>query len=600
MESGEWGKVAFGAVWASHSRQRHRSLSRVGGDARAIRRFSRAGYRSAVVDEDESGHNGMMPRLLYKYMLTELLRVALLTTVVLVLVIAFGAAIKPLAKETLLTAGQTAKYIMLATVPMLQFALPFAAGFAGTMSLHRMTEDNEIIAASASGISYRRLLGPIAALGLSLMLVMVMLTQIVIPKFWGLLERTVAQDITSIFQASIDRGEPFVLGDWQIWADRLIVQEDPEDTEADTRLILVQVAVAALDEDGRIDEDVTANQAVVDIYRRPEATHLKLILRDVVGFQPNTGTLISMPTAEPKVVVIPSVLQDDARRMTRWELVKLRGDPDTYGSVIEKKTPLAESLRDVEMWRQADRRLDTAGEVELSTLAGPKQRFVVRADRLRNGRFVTSDARPVEVVSFQGASARRQFRADKVELQRRPSGSLGGANFDLVFVDCEVMDLDYPQTPNRRERVAIENLSFSDVTVEDLSELSGDELLVRVDALGEGADAIVLASGAKLRHEIQELQREITGRLLKRYALSATAAFLMILGAVLAMWLRNSLPLVIYLLAFLPSVANLILISSGEHMMRDGHMVGGFAVMWSGNGVLVALSVGVFFLLSRN
>ena len=76
-----------------------------------------------------------MPRLLDRYILTDLLRTVLLTTGVLVMVIAFGAAIKPLASESLLTAGQTAKYILLAIVPMLQFALPFAAGFAGTMSL---------------------------------------------------------------------------------------------------------------------------------------------------------------------------------------------------------------------------------------------------------------------------------------------------------------------------------------------------------------------------------------------------------------------------------------------------------------------------------
>ncbi|MDY7109174.1 MAG: LptF/LptG family permease, partial [Planctomycetota bacterium] len=216
-----------------------------------------------------------MPRLLYRYMLWDLIRVALLTTAVLVTVIAFGAAIKPLAKEALLTAGQTAKYIILAIVPMLQFALPFAAGFAGTMSLHRMVEDNEIVAASVSGISYRRLLLPVLALGLALMLVMILLTQWVIPRFWGLLERAVAQDVTRLFQASIERGEPFQLGDLQIWADRLIVDPEPEDTEADTRLILFRVAAAVLDDDGRVDEDVTANQAVVDIYRRPGATYVK-------------------------------------------------------------------------------------------------------------------------------------------------------------------------------------------------------------------------------------------------------------------------------------------------------------------------------------
>jgi lipopolysaccharide export LptBFGC system permease protein LptF len=122
-----------------------------------------------------------MPWLLYRYILGELLRVMVLTTAILVTVIAFGAAIKPLTNEDLLSAGQTAKYIVLAIVPMLQFALPFAAGFAATIVLHRLTSDNEITAAAVSGISYPRLLLPIGLLGAMLALVMVFLTQSLIP-----------------------------------------------------------------------------------------------------------------------------------------------------------------------------------------------------------------------------------------------------------------------------------------------------------------------------------------------------------------------------------------------------------------------------------
>src|SRR5262249_50793922 len=67
-------------------------------------------------------HNAAMPWLLYRYMIRDLLRVIGLTTSVLVTVIAFGAMIKPLASNSLLDAGQTAKYLGLVIVPMLQFA----------------------------------------------------------------------------------------------------------------------------------------------------------------------------------------------------------------------------------------------------------------------------------------------------------------------------------------------------------------------------------------------------------------------------------------------------------------------------------------------
>ena len=60
-----------------------------------------------------------MPLMLYRYILKDLMRVILLTTVVLVTVIAFGAAIRPLADDQFLGPLQIIKYIMLAIVPPL-------------------------------------------------------------------------------------------------------------------------------------------------------------------------------------------------------------------------------------------------------------------------------------------------------------------------------------------------------------------------------------------------------------------------------------------------------------------------------------------------
>ena len=81
-----------------------------------------------------------MPWILWRHLLSELLKVLLLTASVIVVVVAFGAAIKPLA-DNALGPGSVLKYVALATVPMMQFALPFAAGFAATIVLHRFASD---------------------------------------------------------------------------------------------------------------------------------------------------------------------------------------------------------------------------------------------------------------------------------------------------------------------------------------------------------------------------------------------------------------------------------------------------------------------------
>ena len=112
----------------------------------------------------------------------ELAKLTGLSAGVLVVIIAIGAAIKPLS-DGLLDAGDAALFVSLAMVPMLAFVLPFAAGFASTLTYHRLATSNETTAAYASGISHRAVLVPAAVMGLVLALVVSGLNEQVIPRF---------------------------------------------------------------------------------------------------------------------------------------------------------------------------------------------------------------------------------------------------------------------------------------------------------------------------------------------------------------------------------------------------------------------------------
>ena len=541
-----------------------------------------------------------MPRTLYRYILGEFLRVFCLSTAVLVTVIAFGAAVKPLTHDHLLSAAQAAKYIGLAIVPMLQFALPFAAGFAATTVLHRMSTDNEIQAMSAAGLSHSRIILPIAGLGLALTLVMVLLTQWVIPKFWVLMERTITADLTRMFQASIERGEPFEIGDLQIFADRLVVDRNPRDTEADTRFMLWRVAAAKLGEDGRAVTEVTAHQAVLDIYRRGGRTYLKLRMNDAVAFNSETGELVRTVDIGPeRAIVVPSVLKDDPRFMTQAELLELRKAPDRFGPVIEAKLALAHLLGDIVLRHEVDAHLRSHGELEMVELGPARRRCLIRADGLSDAGFLTLDGRPVEVVPYAGDTPELRIRSVRAQLVGAAAAVLGSPAFDVVLSDCEVTDLQAGGQPNHRAELTLPNLELSGVSAEDLSQLTSDQLLHRSGGRG-GAPPDVASRAHRLERELTDLGREIPARLLKRYALSATAFLLLVLGATLGMWFRDSLPLAVYLWSFLPAILGVIMISGGEEIMREGRMVVGSLVMWGGNAGLAVLLVIAFRRLARH
>lgn len=543
-----------------------------------------------------------MPLLLFRYILLDLLRVVTLTTVVLVSVIAFGAVIRPLAEDQILGPGQIAVYIMLAIVPMLQFALPFAAGFASTIAFHRMTSDNEFVAIAASGISYRKVLLPIILLGLVLTGVMVFLTQSMIPKFWGLMEAAITRDVTEIFQRKIENGQPVAIGRTLIYADRIIRQKNPSDTGAQSRLVLLGVAAAELDDEGRMVTDITALQAAIDIYQREDTTYIKLVMTDTVVYKNETGELIRMNIVEPEAVAIPGVMRSQARAMTRRQLLDLRTHPEGYAKIQTIKVNLADALVDDEIWSEINRRLRDSGRIIFHDTVIPDRRYAITADGIEDGRFSFSDERIVEVVQADGGVTSRRYRGNHVTLRRMPDRVARTPRFELLLFDVEVTALSpsgSEPSVNFRKRITLTTISIDIFPSEKLADMPLESVLERARSRRQrnhNIDNIV--------HELDEnmrgLQWEVSARLLKRYALSVTAALLLALGAILAMWLKQSQPLVIYLLAFLPSVLDLILISGGEQMMRDGNITIGKIVMWSGNTILLGIIFVTFKRLARH
>ena len=93
---------------------------------------------------------------------------------------------------------------------------------------------------------------------------------------------------------------------------------------------------------------------------------------------------------------------------------------------------------------------------------------------------------------------------------------------------------------------------------------------------------------------------QVTSRINGRFALSMTTLLLLVLGSILAVLLRRSLPLAVYMWAFLPALLNLVLISSGSSMVRSGTVGMGLVILWSGNLLLLLMIVMAYRRLARH
>jgi hypothetical protein len=112
--------------------------------------------------------------------------------------------------------------------------------------------------------------------------------------------------------------------------------------------------------------------------------------------------------------------------------------------------------------------------------------------------------------------------------------------------------------------------------------------------------AILEDRSVRLEREIFWIDAEIMARLVQRSAQSMTAILLLMLGAVLAVLMRHSLALGIYALAFIPAIADVLMISGGEQMIKYGDEFSGIVLAWSGNGLLIFLIAIFWWRLSRN
>ena len=99
---------------------------------------------------------------------------------------------------------------------------------------------------------------------------------------------------------------------------------------------------------------------------------------------------------------------------------------------------------------------------------------------------------------------------------------------------------------------------------------------------------------------IRLVRADIVARIVQRINQSLCAPLMIVLGALLAVRLRGTNPLQVYLLSFLPAIIDILLISGGEQMLKEATTVTGILVASLGNIALAAMIVVSFRKVARN
>ncbi|MDP7070915.1 MAG: LptF/LptG family permease [Phycisphaerales bacterium] len=542
-----------------------------------------------------------MPFRLTIYTALELLKVVGLAAAVLAAVTAFGAVIKPLTGDAPISAAQAIKYVGLSLIPMMQYALPFAAGFGATIVFHRMAAENEVMAMAVAGLSYRTILLPVMALGVVLILIMVMLVQGVIPRVYALMGRVIAGDVTAILEHAVEAGKPVRFGDMEIWAESMRLIERPEDGTADERIELRRMMVARLGPDGAIESDISAAGAVLDLYEREGIVLIRMAMDDAVSWDAAAGNLRGFPRLEPThAMPVPLPERTEPMAMTRSELLAVDDDPSRFPAIHKEYERLRAALRQLYQRDAVARSLRDAGEIVIPSEDRSGHSWRIRAAGLRNGMLIRGGAKHLEIDELDAAGhVLRRFQPSQAQVFVE-GGGLDGHDRRLVLRMSNVTVFDPPDAarPNLRSNVQVGNLRIVGVP-ENMESETPAATLARAEEAAPRSNFVsdVLR---RIDSDVARLHGEIVGRLAQRWAIAVTAGLLPLLGAILALNMRHAQPLLIYVVAFLPALLNLVLISSGAIFMRQGDETAGMAIMWSGNASLAILTAVCWRRLARH
>lgn len=520
----------------------------------------------------------------------ELWKLLVLATAVLVGVISFAITIKPLADGEL-AAIDAIRFMLLATVPMLAYALPFGAGFAATLVFHRMAQDNELSASHAGGLSHRSLLAPALVSGLVLAVVVGLMSDQIIPRFLKTMERMITGDVARLMVSRLGAGETVELNGNLIYADA-VQQVEPSDEMrskgVSDAVLLYRPALGWVDEEGKLDAGATAERAWIYVYRgndedRGANTVVRLIASN---FNSWGGRIVAeSPDTLPYDFVVPGSFRDDPKFWSFAELREISRDPTKMAKINSYHHRLAIRAASLAMLEHLDRDLRENGVATVTTSQGDA--VTVRARGLGGvnwlGRAILPTDRDGPVVierrRTDGETSRSEALRAYIDTANESEITAPGVVAQIVLEEVTTTGGAADAGAGRRKGQQITGIVPEHDRTQELEALGFDELLERTGyGLESTLPAIVHIQKDAVRNEA-DVQREIVSKTHLRLAMSAACLVMVLVGATMAIKLREALPLTVYLWAFFPALGAVLVISMGEQFAQQSGWPG-LVVMW--------------------
>ncbi|MBN1556104.1 MAG: LptF/LptG family permease [Phycisphaerae bacterium] len=557
-----------------------------------------------------------MLRTLHGYLIRDLLRVTILALVAFTLVMTVFAIIEPLRKQGL--APAQALQLFLFTIPVtLSLTLPFSALFATSIVYGRFSQDREMLACRASGLSHLTLLQPALGLAVAVSVLTLALTNFVAPHMLKLGAHTVVKDIQKIVYHMIKKESHIK------FKKKYFVHASYVDEEKD---ILYGVVAGEFDmkKDPRTGRTVPVMQAIVaqaahlNIHHDPATDQYtaSIVPHEMVGPITNQpGVMIEGEEVPLQNLPIPNYMEDKPSFYEWNTLIRMYDDPTLHGKI---RTEMDEIRRKVRRHRVL------VGLAEVIRSGKPytkfrkgEQQYSLRASSaavhgdtavLSFGKKQDGTEIPVTLTITKGKTPPVPINAQTAEVLVKPSQISNEPQVTIILkgdVKRPVGRTDTPEAPR------IPELKIGQIALPDDPKMPhSDDPRQRREMLSAlyhhpkefTSDAGILNEIDNIRsQEPPKIRREIIAEMNVRVAFGLSCALLVALGAALGVIFRGGQMLVAFVISVAPTAAVFVLILAGKKMISnpDSSDLAGLVLMWSGLVVMLIVDAVIYYRLSK-
>lgn len=561
-----------------------------------------------------------MIRTLKWYLGRDLAKITLLATVVFTLIMSVLAVIEPL-RQRGLSGGQALQLFTYSLPVMLSFTLPVAALFAATFVYGRFSQDNELMACRASGISTLALMAPAIWLGVLVSLVTLTMGLYVAPKLLWASRLAVRSNLERIAFHGLKSNRRLDLGARVFYADRV----DPERHGL--------AGVLALDlRNPRNVLVLSATEASLDFVERDRGAYVTFQPDNPVVFRQKGGSVAMEDEESIKRTELEEIMDDEPRMYDWSRLCRVWANPAECPGVqndlrkIQRLVCIQAFLKDALSTLTSTGRYASLTEMPPATGGAPATRPALRRVEIRTSQaergiddsillgkapaLATSPAQPpesAEPLTADNCVVVRVYNGNELDQELRCFQATLSCGWDeardaprawLELKDAVVnSSINAREIGGRHDHLGLGPFSMPEEVMAAGTQVKLDNLM-KMPNKAFGADSIDKAVGRLKNNTIRLLLARTQSEMNFRLSYAISTVFLVMLGAALGLLLRGGQALAAFAIGALPTSLIVLTLYMGKEMIRhinvahSGPM--GMAIVWGGVAVLIVGTLYVY------